>query len=249
MDLSTGCSYRSFPAATRIGSNATGTRYLNISVAIFHASGERPAVLNLREDIEMSMRRNLSPLVREDLRLRFKRRIAFLSLVGAVLFATVSQAGCQRIESRKEAGSEAADTNAKIQAINSIISKYAKSIDDADTTAAAQIWEADSPEVSFIHPLGHEHGFEQIKHNLYEKLMGETFAERKLSVHDVSVHVSKDSAWAEFYWDFAAKFRKDGSSLTTKGRETQVYRKGANGWRLVHVHYSGMPVTGGRQGF
>jgi hypothetical protein len=70
----------------------------------------------------MSMRRNLSPLVREDLRLRFKRRIAFLSLVGAVLFATVSQAGCQRIGLGKEAGSEAADTNAQIQAINSIIS-------------------------------------------------------------------------------------------------------------------------------
>jgi len=52
-----------------------------------------------------------------------------------------------------------------------------------------------------------------------------------------------DSAWAEFYWDFAAKFKKDGSPLTTHGRETQVYRKTADGWRLVHVHYSGMPVV------
>jgi len=48
---------------------------------------------------------------------------------------------------------------------------------------------------------------------------------------------------AEFYWDFVAKLRKDGSPITTHGRETQVYRKMQDGWRLVHVHYSGMPVA------
>ncbi len=106
-----------------------------------------------------------------------------------------------------------------------------------------------SPGVSFIHPVGHEHGFEQIKQNVYIHLMGDTFSERKLSVHDVSVHIYGDAAWAEFYWDFAAKFRKDGSPITTHGRETQLYRKELDGWRLVHVHYSGMPVTGERQGF
>jgi ketosteroid isomerase-like protein len=58
-----------------------------------------------------------------------------------------------------------------------------------------------------------------------------------------------DTAWAEFYWDFVAKFRKDGSPLKTQGRETQVYRKDNQGWRIVHVHYSNMPVTGEREGF
>jgi Xaa-Pro aminopeptidase len=133
-------------------------------------------------------------------------------------------------------------------AIQSLIEKYAKSIDEADTTLAAQVW-LDSPDVSFIHPLGHEHGFEQIKQNVYMRLMGETFSERKLNVHDVSVHVYGDAALAEFYWDFAAKFRKDGSPLTTHGRETQLYRKEQGAWRLVHVHYSGMPPTAQRQGF
>ncbi len=132
--------------------------------------------------------------------------------------------------------------------IRSLIEKYAKSVDDADTTLAAQVW-LDSPVASFIHPLGHEHGFEQIKQNVYTRLMGETFSERKLSVHDVSIHVYGDGAWAEFYWDFAAKFRKDGYPLTTHGRETQLYQKEQGRWRLVHVHYSGMPVTGERQGF
>jgi Xaa-Pro aminopeptidase len=132
--------------------------------------------------------------------------------------------------------------------IKNLIVKYAKSIDDADTNLASQVW-LDSPEVSFIHPLGHEHGFEQIKQNVYKHLMGDTFSERKLSFHDVSVHVFGDAAYAEFYWDFTAKFRKDGSPLTTHGRETQLYRKTPKGWRLLHVHYSGMPVAAERQGF
>jgi ketosteroid isomerase-like protein len=69
------------------------------------------------------------------------------------------------------------------------------------------------------------------------------FSERKLSIHDVAVQLLGDAAVAEFDWDFTAKLRKDGSPVTTRGRETQVYRKMPDGWRLVHVHYSGMPVT------
>jgi len=141
-----------------------------------------------------------------------------------------------------------AETSADSGAIRGLIEKYAKSVDDADTNLAAEVW-LDSPNVSFIHPLGHEHGFDQIKENVYHHLMGDTFSERKLSVHDVSVHVYGNAAWVEFYWDFAAKFRKDGAPLTTHGRETQLYQKERGRWRLVHVHYSGMPVTSERVGF
>jgi ketosteroid isomerase-like protein len=136
----------------------------------------------------------------------------------------------------------------EIEAIKNLIAKYAKSIDDADTVLAAEVW-LDSPDVSFIHPQGHEHGFEQIKQNVYKRLMGETFSQRQLTVHDVSVHVYGDAAQAEFYWDFVARFRKDGAPLTTHGRETQLYHKEQGRWRLVHVHYSGMPVGSERQGF
>src|SRR5437016_8111086 len=141
-----------------------------------------------------------------------------------------------------------AETPTDGSVIRSLIENYAKSVDAADTALAAEVW-LDSPDVSFIHPLGHEHGFEQIKENVYTRLMGETFLERKLSVRDVSVHVYGDAARAEFYWDFAAKFRKDGAPLATHGSETQLYQKLDGRWRLVHVHYSGMPVTAERQGF
>ena len=142
------------------------------------------------------------------------------------------------------AGSDLSSSEGRESAeeIKNLIAKYAKSVSDADADLASQIW-WNSPEASFIHPLGQEHGFEQIKQNVYTRLMGGMFSERKLSVRDVAVQVLGDAAVAEFYWDFTAKLRKDGSPVTTHGRETQVYRKMAGGWRLVHVHYSAIPVT------
>jgi Xaa-Pro aminopeptidase len=144
-----------------------------------------------------------------------------------------------RAREEKSGSDEASsDTAADRSAIRDLIDKYAKSVDAADLALAAEVW-LDSP----------EHGFEQIKQNVYQHLMGETFSERKLSVRDIFVDVLGDSASAEFYWDFNAKFRKDGSPITTHGRETQLYRKIQGRWRLVHVHYSGMPVVSEHQGF
>ena len=133
------------------------------------------------------------------------------------------------------------------QEIQAIIEKYAKSVDAADTVLAAQIW-SQSPDVSFIHPRGHEHGFEQIKQNVYVRTMGGMFSERKLTVKDIAIRVYGDAAWAEFDWDFVAKLAKDGTPVNTRGRETQIYRREQAGWRLVHVHYSGMPVSAPGQG-
>jgi len=145
-------------------------------------------------------------------------------------------------------GAQVSDLSADSEKIRSLIAKYTQSVDSADAKMAAEVW-LDSPDVSFIHPLGHERGFAQIKRNVYEKLMGQTFSQRKLTAHDISVHIYADSAVAEFYWDFAAKLRKDGSPLTTHGRETQIYQKQNGMWRLVHVHYSGMPAANQLEGF
>jgi ketosteroid isomerase-like protein len=138
--------------------------------------------------------------------------------------------------------------DAAVSAIRRLVTTYAQSVDAADLQLAGTVW-ANTSDVSFIHPLGHEHGWEAVKTNLYTKLMGETFSERKLNVKDLVIHAYADAAWVEFYWDFVARFRGNGQPLSTHGRETQVYRKMDRCWRLVHVHYSGMPMTGERQGF
>ena len=167
-------------------------------------------------------------------KMKVRSRFASLLMLCPVFLAAASFVGAQSTSERDQ--------------ISQMVSKYAQSIDGADTSVAAQVW-LDSPDVSFIHPLGHEHGFDQVKQNVYQHLMGDTFSERKLSPHDISVHIFRDCAWVEFYWDFAAKLRKDGSPITTHGRETQVYWKTKDGWRLVHVHYSGMPVSESAKGF
>jgi ketosteroid isomerase-like protein len=180
------------------------------------------------------------------MRINFMTALVAIALGSAISYTAPAknQSEAPKLQSSTKQHDAAAD----IDAIGRIIAKYAESIDAADTNLASEIW-WDSPEVSFIDPLGHEHGFNQIKQNVYQRLMGETFSERKLSPRDITIHVYGDAAWAEFCWDFNAKFRKDGKSITTHGRETQIYRKLPTGWRLVHVHYSPMPASQPGQGF
>ena len=165
-----------------------------------------------------------------------------------VVFASLLPGSGLEAHSQPQGVAAGSNSGADAAAIKALIAKYAQSIDAVDTNLAAEVW-LDSPDVTFIHPLGHEHGFEEVKENVYKRLMGGMFSERKLSPRDISVRVHGDSAWAEFYWDFAARFRKDGSPLSTHGRETQVYRKMPSGWRLIHVHYSGMPPAEKPAGF
>jgi len=142
----------------------------------------------------------------------------------------------------------AADTQTDTEAISTLIATYATAVDLADTKLADQLF-SDAPEVTFIHPLGEERGREQIEVHVFGSLMGVTFSERKLTPKDIAIHVYGDTAWSEFNWDFVAKVRKDGAPLHSQGRETQVYHRENGQWRIVHVHYSGVPVAGRPSGF
>lgn len=137
-------------------------------------------------------------------------------------------------------GERGDDVQASTEAIRLQIGKYTAALDAADTNLASQVW-LTSPEVSFINPAGHQHGWDEVK-GVYT-FFGSAFSERKLAVRDVSIHVNGDAAWAEFYWHFDAKQRPDGAPMQSDGRETQVYRKVGDQWLLVHVHYSGPPMS------
>ena len=90
--------------------------------------------------------------------------------------------------------------------------------------------------------MGHAHGWEEVK-KVYD-FFGASFTDRKLTARDVAVDVHGDSAYVEFYWHYSAKQKSDGKEVQTDGRESQLYRRVDGGrWALVHVHYSGMPVT------
>jgi ketosteroid isomerase-like protein len=71
----------------------------------------------------------------------------------------------------------------------------------------------------------------------------------QLRTHARDTALNSDAVVARFDWRFNAEFRADGSSLETEGRESQVWTATGDGWRLAHVHYSGMPVSAEREGF
>lgn len=45
-------------------------------------------------------------------------------------------------------------------------------------------------------------------------------------------------------WTFHATARVNNQLITTKGRETQIFRKEQGTWHLLAVHYSGPAMTG-----
>jgi hypothetical protein len=128
----------------------------------------------------------------------------------------------------------------------SLVNMYVHSIDQADTVLALKIWSPTS-EISFINPSGTAYGWTGIR-NIY-KVFHDYFSARKLSFHDLKFTYYGDVSWVTFYWIFDATLKSDNTAIQTKGRETQIWRKVNYEWRLVHVHYSGMPVTGEGQGF
>jgi len=121
-----------------------------------------------------------------------------------------------------------------------LVAQYTRSIDQADTVLGSTVW-SHTNEVSFINPRGNEYGWNGVK-NIY-KFFGDNFTTRKLSFFDLRFADYGNVAWLEFYWIFDATLKMNNNPVQTKGRETQIWRKVNSEWRLVHVHYSGMPVT------
>ncbi len=131
--------------------------------------------------------------------------------------------------------------------LRKLIDDYARSVNELDLELAASIW-SHGEGISFIQPRGHQKGWEEVRKNFYLGAMS-NFSERDLQVKNVSIRIlGEDTAWGDFYWDFYATF-KDGKKIHTEGRETQIWKKEQDVWKIVHVHYSGMPVTGEREGF
>ena len=170
-------------------------------------------------------------------------------IVLGTLFLFLALAPVERLALAEPKMDSVAEADAK-SAIRGLIDKYALSISEADTKLGAEVWST-TPDVSFIHPLGAQHGWDEISTVMYAKIMGATFSKRNLKLDgEPIIQIYKDAAVVTFNWDFVAVFRADGKPAHTTGRETQVYANlPGKGWRLVHVHYSGPPTTIPGQGF
>src|SRR5664280_75227 len=123
---------------------------------------------------------------------------------------------------------------------NSLVSLYVRSIDEADTTLASEVW-SHTAEISFIGPTETEYGWNGVK-KIYQRFR-DNFSTRKLTFSNLKYYYSNDISWLTYYWIFDATSGTKSTQVKTKGRETQIWRKLNHEWRLVHVHYSGMPVS------
>lgn len=143
---------------------------------------------------------------------------------------------------------QASYEDAERAAIKKVLDDYMTSINEADTTLGKKVF-LTSEKVNFIHPRKHEMGWENIKSGIYG-MFGSRFTKRDLKSTEEIITFFDDVAILEFYWVFDAIFNdEDATPLQTKGRETQVLKKYGDDWKIIHVHYSSMPVTGEREGF
>jgi len=119
-----------------------------------------------------------------------------------------------------------------------LIEKYLDSIKTADTKLAAEVW-SESPDLVAVTPLGRFQGWESVKENVYVNLLQKTFSERNLQTTNGQVRAAGNVGWSVFDWTFTAKLA-NGQPFTSKGWESHVYQKTDKGWRIAHLHYSGM---------
>jgi ketosteroid isomerase-like protein len=166
----------------------------------------------------------------------------------AALLLSAMLAGCsvqpdQTAANINDAAADQAEIRAKVD-------EYAATVGDLDMERISRVWST-TPEVSFIQPRGEQHGWGEISQVFYGQVMGQNFTRRELQIEgEPEIAFYGDSAVVLFDWVFDATRADTGEAIQTRGRETQVYVDLADlGWRLVHVHYSGPPVTGAGQGF
>jgi ketosteroid isomerase-like protein len=128
--------------------------------------------------------------------------------------------------------------NAGRAEIEQLLNTYLQSVKTADVALASTIW-MQSPEIVAVTPLGRYEGWDAVRQELYVNFLQKTFIERDLQASNVHIHVNGDAAWATFDWNFTGKMT-NGQPMSSKGRESHVYEKMPSGWRITHLHYSGL---------
>ena len=121
--------------------------------------------------------------------------------------------------------------------INELLKKYVQSINSCDVGLAREIW-SKKDRISFIHPLGYEHSFDEIVQNFYINTMQKLFSKRDLRIKELKTSIHGDSALIEFQWDFFATVADTNEEIIHKGRETQFLVFEDNNWKISHIHYS-----------
>src|SRR5262245_39880018 len=122
--------------------------------------------------------------------------------------------------------------------VKGLVAREVAAVNARDMQALAQIWSQDDDILLFdVAPPGRFQGWPAIArsfNDFFQRLSDVT-----MGVQNLTVSVDGSLAAATYDWTLAGKL--DGKALADRGQATAVYRRGKDGWRLVHEHFSPAP--------
>lgn len=124
-----------------------------------------------------------------------------------------------------------------MEEIYTLLKKYVQSINECNLELARSIWDTEGS-VSYIHSKGSEQIFEDIKNNIYTKILNEPFLKREFQIKDIATKYYGNTAFIEFSWEFYAIQKDSKQEYYSKGKETQFIVLRDSGWKLSSIHNS-----------
>jgi ketosteroid isomerase-like protein len=124
-------------------------------------------------------------------------------------------------------------------AVRALVDREVAAINARDLKALGDIWAQDDAILMFeVVSPGRFEGWERIGRQ-WRDFFGKV-TDLSLKVEAVRVEAGGSLAYATYDWSLEG--RMGDYALQDRGQATAVYRKGKDGWRLVHAHYSAVPA-------
>lgn len=176
-----------------------------------------------------------------------KTTIAFLAIGASSMVLANETVSVNHVESSSSGSvTNSSSMENEKKHVLAMVHMYTRSVSEGDIhpELIENLWEH-SPDVSDINIRGHQKGYEDIKNNFYAPIFA-VLKDRNLRMvtdqHQPDIYIFDNTAIVEFYWKLDAVTKKDNKAISAEGRETHVLRKKDGEWKLVHLHYSGMPI-------
>ena len=123
-------------------------------------------------------------------------------------------------------------------AIRELLDREVKAINARDLNGLSEVWAQDDQITLFdVPPQGRFQGWKVIGRQW--RAFFDQFSEIHMETGTVRIEMAGDTAWATYDWTLTGKMGD--RPLADRGQATAIYRRGEQGWRLVHAHYSPAP--------
>jgi ketosteroid isomerase-like protein len=126
-----------------------------------------------------------------------------------------------------------------LESIRALVAREVEAVNKKDLKTLSEVWsQASGISLFDVPPPGRFAGWEAIGRQFNDFF--DKFSEIHLGVENVKVEVSGPIGYATYDWMMSG--RMGDYALNDRGQATAIYRKEGGTWRLVHLHYSSVPV-------